>query len=209
MADFPNCEIPPNRATVIAFEHALLNAAGVRQHIALEAIRKHGVSDPIAIQHVLAGDFEHGIAKALRNDAQIIADPTLITLIAMDAHARFAEWLRDGAEFHPEWASTVSTVTNGNAGRVILRADSRRRDVVPFLERWHLHDLFAMIRCADDPPIATSQYRSTLCRSWEAIIDRFTRWGIDQSAVKLLEGDPSRMVAMQLLSGGHVSEFDD
>ncbi len=209
MADFPNCEIPPNSVTVIAFEHALLNADAIREHIASDAIQKHGVAAPVAGRLALAGDFEQGIAKALRNDAKIIADPTLITLMAMDAHTRFAEWLRDGAEFHPQWPSIVSAVTNGNAGRVILRADSRRRDVVPFLERWHLHDLFAMIRCTDDPPIATSQYRTALCRSWEAIIDRFTRWGIDQSAVKLLEGDPSRMVAMQLLSGGHVSEFDD
>lgn len=209
MASYPNCEIPPNRATVIAFEFALLNAQGIRQRIAAEAMEKHGVPVPVVIQQLLAGDFEYGIAKALRTDDRVRADPTLLTLIAMDAHARFAEWLRDGAEFHPQWTEMVSAVTHGNAGRVILRADSRRRDVIPFLERWHLHDLFAMIRCADDPPIATSQYRSTLCRSWEAIIDRFTRWGIDQSAVTLLEGDPSRMVAMQLLSGGHISEFDD
>lgn len=209
MVDYPNCEIPPNSATVISFEHALLNAQGIRLRIASDAIRKHGVEAPVAMQHMAAGDFEYGIAHALRHNERVLTDPTLLTLMALDAHARFASWLQDGAEFHTQWGEMVSGVTNGKFGRVILRADSRRRDVIPFLERWHLHDLFAMIRCADDPPIATSTYRSTLCRSWEFILDRLTRWGVDQSHVTLYESDPSRMVAMQLLSGGRVSELGD
>ncbi|MBY0490073.1 MAG: hypothetical protein K2R93_09565 [Gemmatimonadaceae bacterium] len=201
------------RVNVLLFDGFLMGQYGDRQRCLCDAIMARGI-DPmdeatyrVVIEKLDGRTFEEVLRMGWATHELVQQDPTLLELMALDANARYAAWLRDGATMDPQVRELVDVLTK-DGQRVILRADSRRRDVVPFLERWAMHDVFAFVRCADDPPIAASIYRSSFCRSWEAIIDRVTRWGVDRANVNVMDGnDDARMVALQLLSGAHVTEL--
>jgi hypothetical protein len=200
------------KASVVSFD-SLLSPGLMRRELLNDALVAHGV-DPHAegSQRVhstlgVGRTYEECLRIGWSNAPRVQQDPTLLELIALDATRRYATWLRDGASLVMNAALLLDVYSASGTRRLILRADAARRDVIPFLESWNLHDGFAMIRCADDPPVASSVYRSSFCRSWEAIRERLTRWGVDRASVEIHDAcDETKMVALQLLSGNHVEE---
>lgn len=204
------------RVTVISFDARMLVPSGMRRACLIDALRAQEL-DSVAEPARFAGDawvhgrtFEEIVQAEWATHERVQRDPALLALIALDAEARYARWLRDGAQLPMAPAEWMREISDGHSRRVILRSDARRRDVIPFLERWQLHDAFAMIRCADDPPVAASVERSSIGRSWEAIRERLERWRVAPSAVEIAgEEDQSQMIARRFVAGGHLPMPED
>lgn len=202
--------------TVVSFDARMLVPSGMRRASLIDALRAQQL-DSVAEPARFAGDawvhgrtFEEIVQTEWATHERLQRDPTLLALIALDAESRYARWLRDGAQLPTAPVAWMRDISHGHARRVILRADSRRRDVIPFLERWQLHDAFAMIRCADDPPVAASMERSSVGRSWEAIRERLDRWRVAPAAVEIAgEDDQSQMIARRVVVGDHLPMPED
>ena len=202
--------------TVVSFDARMLVPSGMRRASLIDALRAQQL-ESFAEPARFAGDawvhgrtFEEIVQAEWATHERVQRDPPLLALIALDAEARYARWLRDGAQLPMAPAEWMREISDGHSRRVILRSDARRRDVIPFLERWQLHDAFAMIRCADDPPVAASVERSSIGRSWEAIRERLERWRVAPSAVEIAgEEDQSQMIARRFVAGDHLPMPED
>lgn len=201
---------------VVAFDASMLVPSGMRRTCLIEALRAQGL-ESVAEHDRFVGDawvhgrtFEEIVQSEWGTHELVQRDPTRLALVALDAEARYASWLHDGAQLPMAPAAWMHEISRGHARRVIVRADSRRRDVIPFLERWQLHDAFTMIRCADDPPIAASVERSSFGRSWEAIRERLARWRVAPASVEIVgEVDQRLMIARRVLADHDLPTTED
>lgn len=198
------------KVIVVALERLLLGASDQRRACLQAALAAQDVSTSTrAIEPLDGRTFDEVLTRDWSTHPRLQDDPTRLSLAALDAEARYAAWVRDGASFATDVVDVLQRRIMEGGARGVLRTDARRRDVTPALEAWALYDSLAMLRCADDPPLAGSSYRSSIGRSWEAIADRLRRWGIAADQVDVLESYADTEIrARRLMTGAPVHDWE-
>jgi hypothetical protein len=159
------------------------------------ALAAEGVThDPDTLVPALAG---RSLAEAAREALRVATDPalpvdeSLLDLLVLRAERHLATSMAGGASptISAEAASWLAAAAPSGL-RLVLRADSARREVERVLGAVGLLDLFAIVRCADDRgrafdlgvsgagAIAQAAEASTLERSWHAIDARLRAVGV-------------------------------
>lgn len=111
-------------------------------------------------------------------DAQAINDPTLVDLMALRAQRVYRALIAHGAPLHQTGVALLSMAhTQGH--RVVLRADSERRDVEPLLTLAGLEANVSLLHCSDDPPRGPAV---SIVRAWQVIDQRMERLEVPRSA---------------------------
>lgn len=201
------------RVLVVSFDDVLLSATSARQRVLADAMAAHSL--PMATGAWTVGATFHEAAHdALTHTpaaaAMAVADPTLVELVAFDAARRWREVLRDVLSIDLRVAALMHRAV-ARGGRVVVRADSDRREVDALLTSSGLEQLVAFARCADDPAVRSAvpdvepstipraAHRRTFERSWAAIQARLLRWQLAPSHSRLLERAELRARARILL----------
>ena len=141
-------------ALILAFDGVVADTLGLRADGIAEALRDDQIDfDRAEILATLPG-------RSLYEAVDLLTAPTDTVLIEL-ATLRAQQWVSTRmaqgvviTEFARTMLSAVATGT-----RIVLRADSLRRDVEPVLRFAALDDAFTFVRCVDDSPklpVATS-----------------------------------------------------
>jgi beta-phosphoglucomutase-like phosphatase (HAD superfamily) len=129
--------------------------------------------------------------QLLGGTQQVAADPTLLELVALGAERRYEAAAGAGVAFVPDVVQSVREA--GMRGvRLVVRADSRRRQVEALLELAGITHLVALLRCSDDPPASSEgRHRSpqseAFYASWREIDRRLTGWGVGADQREIAE----------------------
>jgi len=168
---------PSLLASVFAFDGVLASTLPLRAHALVDAAaaeREH--LDSHAVMAVLPGRTLLETSLALF-PVQAASDPTLPELIALRAHRGFRALVQHGVPLDQRVLQRVHD-TAARGGRIVMRADSERRDVEPLLVLAGLETSVSLLRCSDDAPRAPG---ASLLRSWEAIHARLLNMGVSVS----------------------------
>ena len=157
-------------ALIVAFDGVLADTLPLRAHALADACaaefnpRTH--DEALA---VIAGRTMLEASLALF-PAEAASDPTLPELIALRAQRGFRHLVQHGV---PLDADAVRGIQEASAHgtRVVVRADSERRDVEPLLAMASLEHHVSLLRCSDDAPRGPG---ASVVRSWQAIEARLT-----------------------------------
>lgn len=90
-------------------------------------------------------------------------------LIALRAQQHYATRVAQGVDLLPTAQHTVRSAQRTGA-RIVLRADSHRREVESVLRQWELGLAFTLVRCADDLPRVPNA--TSVESSYHAIVTR-------------------------------------
>jgi hypothetical protein len=97
-----------------------------------------------------------------------VGDPTLPELIALRAQRRYRHLVQHGLPLHADGVQQVREQA-ARGVRIVLRADSERREVEPLIAMAGFGHLVSVLRCSDDAPHTREP---SLVRSWHAIAER-------------------------------------
>lgn len=170
-------------AIVIAFDGVLADTLAIRTQ-AIEAIAsREGVS--IAVDRaaeVVPGNSLFEAISALVSPS----DQSLVDLLTIGAQQLISRRLAQGIDLAEGARAWIDRQRAANS-RVVLRADSIRRDVDRVLQLTELEHAFAFTRCADDLPRLTG--KSSLESAYAAISIRLDglRISTGRSAVEVTE----------------------
>jgi beta-phosphoglucomutase-like phosphatase (HAD superfamily) len=163
-------------ALILAFDGVLADSLPLRRHALREGCDGEGVAvSDHALTELLPG---RSLGEAAEYVVQDHADPTVAALIALRAQRTYSALMAHGVPLFPE-AVRALRAHAAWGGRVVIRADSERRQVEPLLALAGLEPMISLLRCCDDGPRGAAP---SLQRSWEAIDARLTRLGIAASA---------------------------
>ncbi len=154
-------------AIVVAFDGLVVDTRAARGLALSEAVSAEFA--PCAIEEampLLAGrSLEEAIEAALPTQV----DATTRDLTVLRARRAYSGMVQQGIPLQPDAASWLRA--RALAGeRIVLRADSARREVERLLQLSGLDELLAFVRCADDLPRAIGV--ASLPQSWRAIAGR-------------------------------------
>lgn len=170
-------------ALIVAFDGSLCHSLPLRAHALRDACEAEQAAVSAAvIEEALPGrTFLEAAAEVLA--ARATHDPTLVELVALRAQRGYRALVQHGAPFD---AAVLEQMRAAHARgvRVIVRADSERRDVEPLLQQMGLLDAIALLRCSDDPPRSAAP---SVERSWVAIGHRLDGLGIPATERSALE----------------------
>lgn len=153
-------------AIVLAFDGVLADTLGLRVHALCAAAHAEG----IGIDDVRAADALP--ARAFYECVRLLlpaADETTCDLIALRAQQHYTTRVAQGVDLTVQAATTLHQAQQ-SAARMVLRADSERRDVERVLRHWEREATFALVRCADDLP--RWPHRTSVESSYRAIAAR-------------------------------------
>ena len=170
----------------------------------------HAVLDAAAAESQIlhAPDVAHALAGRTFLEASLAlfpelsaSDPTVPELIALRAQRGYRALVQHGVSFNADMLTRVQqAATNGH--RVVVRADSERRDVEPLLMLAGLEHTVSLLRCSDDAPRGPG---ATIGRSWDAIHDRLRTMQVPVTARTAWETSPfTANVASQYVGDVHV-----
>ena len=154
-------------AAIFAFDGILAATIPLRaQALVLSADAEGHVIDAAHAARVLPGRTLLEAAAALLPQAQ--HDPTLAELVALRAQRSYRALVAHGVSFDRNALALLhDAVRRGD--RIVVRADSERRDVEPLLALAGLEHVVHLLRTSDDPPRGAGP---SLTRSWQAIDQR-------------------------------------
>ncbi len=156
------------RAVIVAFDGLVADTQSIRA-----AALAEGVSAEItALSEANAVSLLHGrsLGEAVAAAALVATcDDTARELATLRAHRRFRALVTQGVPLC-RGASEWILARAAQSDRVVLRADSDRRDVTHVLELAGLESFIAFFRCADDRPIQHDL--SSQHNAWRAIAAR-------------------------------------
>ncbi|MCA2982437.1 MAG: hypothetical protein ACK6DR_14090 [Gemmatimonas sp.] len=155
-------------ALIVAFDGVLADTLLLRAHVLADAAAAEFQPRSMAAAlAVLPGRTLLEAALALFAD-ETERDPTLPELVALRAQRGYRQLVTHGVPVHPAVVDEMEAA--GRRGdRVVVRADSERRDVEPLLALLGLDHTLAFLRCSDDRPHGAA---ASLVRSWQAIDGR-------------------------------------
>lgn len=118
-------------------------------------------------------------------------DETALDIMGLHAQRLFSARVAQGIDLATN-AREIIAWAQSRSVRLVLRADSHRRDVEGILRQWDLESVFTIVRCADDLPKAmnsppesvlvnSSMYRptnSSVISSYTAITARLDALGV-------------------------------
>lgn len=152
-------------ALIVAFDGVLADTLPLRAHALADACAAEFATRTEAqALVVLPGRSMLEAAMALYPE-EAERDPTLPELVALRAQRGYRHLVQHGVPMHTEALAAVREAS-ARGTRVVLRADSERRDVAPLIGMAGLDHLPAFVRCGDDLPRAAG---ASLARSWLAI----------------------------------------
>jgi beta-phosphoglucomutase-like phosphatase (HAD superfamily) len=158
-------------ALIVALDGVLADTPPLRAHALADACVAESRPCPVdAAQAVLPGLTFLEAAMALF-PVEASSDPTLPELVALRAQRAYGHIVQHGVPFRGEVLRALQDAA-ARGVRVVIRADSERRDVEPLLAMAELDHLTAFVRCSDDLP---NGREPSLLRSWRAIDTRLDR----------------------------------
>lgn len=162
------------RAFIIAFDGGLARNSALRVHALLDAAAAEAHPlDAAAVAAVLPGRTFLEAALTLCHELAA-TDPTVPELMALRAQRGYRALVQHGVSFHAELMAQVHTASAAGH-RVIVRADSERRDVEPLIMLAGVEHMITLLRCSDDAPRGAG---ASLRRSWEAVHARLDNMGV-------------------------------
>lgn len=191
------------QALIIAFDGVLADTLGIRIDAVLAACRDEGAClSAEVLREVLPGrTIAEAVDLLLRNDR----DPTQTELVSLRAQRHYAARLAQGVPFDGSVLRMLVARADGGT-RIVLRADSMRREVEPQLTLAGIEHHIALLCCADDRPSgpiaierarldglsagdaqsASSTYATLLC-SWRSIDRRLDAMRIARAQRSCIE----------------------
>ncbi len=160
-------------AAIFAFDGVLAATIPLRaQALVLSADAEGHVIDAAHAARVLPGRTLLEAATILL--PQATHDPTLAELVALRAQRSYRALVAHGVSFDRDGLARLhEAVRRGD--RIVVRADSERRDVEPLLALAGLEHVVHLLRTSDDPPRGAAP---SLTRSWQAIDQRLTNMSL-------------------------------
>jgi beta-phosphoglucomutase-like phosphatase (HAD superfamily) len=161
-------------ASVFAFDGVLASTLPLRSHALVDAAAAEQAQlDVGAVLALLPGRTLLEASLALFPELAL-SDPTLPELIALRAQRGFRALVQHGVPLDQRALLRLQdAATRGD--RIVVRADSERRDVESLLALAGLENSVSLLRCSDDAPRAPG---ASLQRSWEAIHTRLSPMGV-------------------------------
>ncbi|WP_461413171.1 HAD family hydrolase [Gemmatimonas sp.] len=153
------------RAVIVAFDGVLADTLPLRAHALVDAANAEG--QQLASERVLQALHGRTLLEAALAlfPHHAAHDPTLPELVALRAQRSYRQLVQFGVPVHPEVQHLVQHAA-ARGVRVVLRADSERREVEPLLAMAGVEHAITMMRCSDDAPRGADP---SLARSWRAI----------------------------------------
>ncbi len=161
-------------ATIFAFDGVLADTLRLRAHALVDAAAAEQARlDTEVVLALLPGRTLLEASLALFPELAT-TDPTLPELIALRAQRGFRALVQHGVPLDQRALRRLQeAATRGD--RIVVRADSERRDVESLLALAGLETSVSLLRCSDDAPRAPG---ASLQRSWEAIHMRLSDMGV-------------------------------
>ena len=135
-------------ALIVAFDGLVADTLDLRADAIAATLGAEGIAvTPDRIRHALPG-------RALFETVELLlgpTDPTLADVVVLRAQQHISERMAQGVALTPN-ARVWIDVQQSAGARLVLRADSVRRDVERVLQLTDLEPAFTMVRCADDAP---------------------------------------------------------
>jgi hypothetical protein len=193
------------RALVVAFDGGLFDTLPLRSRALCTAWRDHAGGGDVAaderLHRALAGrTFDEALDWLAAEWPEhewhhaLAADPSLHTLVGLAASRAYSAQLAQGAPLRGEVLQAVQRQAAAGA-RIVVRADSPRRDVEPILALASLEPVISLLRCSDDQqgaraasggvPIEFS--RRTMLGSWRVVHERLEKLAIPVTARSAIE----------------------
>ena len=170
-------------ATIFAFDGVLADTLRLRAHALVDAAAAEQARlDTEVVLALLPGRTLLEASLALFPELSA-TDPTLPELIALRAHRGFRALVQHGVPLDQRALLRLQeAATRGD--RIVVRADSERRDVESLLALAGLENSVSLLRCSDDAPRAPG---ASLRRSWDAIHARLSNMGVSVTERTALE----------------------
>lgn len=153
------------RVVIVAFDGVLADTLPLRAHALVEAANAEGqlctTDQALAALHGRTL-LEAALALFPHHAAH---DPTLPELVALRAQRGFRQLVQHGVAMRADVLLLMQQAA-ARGVRMVLRAESERRDVDPLLAMAGMEHTFGFVRCSDDLPRGPD---SSLTRSWHAI----------------------------------------
>jgi phosphoglycolate phosphatase-like HAD superfamily hydrolase len=174
-----------SRAVVVGFDGLLVRSLELRSQSVVEGLATTGVRvDEHDTLAVIAGRTLDEAVRIVGMGTGIEFDETMLDIASHRAH-RVCASLMDGslelADGAIDWVQRSSISV-----RVVVRADSVRRDVERVLEASGLAPIITLVRCSDDEPLR-SLSESMFVQSYGAIATRLGRLGVLPAGIRGLE----------------------
>lgn len=189
------------RALVVAFDGVLADTLPLRAHALADACAAE--FNPRSVEQALTllpGRTLLEASLALFPD-HAASDPTLPELVALRAQRAYRHLVQHGVSLRADVITRLREASSLGT-RVIVRADSERRDVEPLLAMVGLDHAINVLRCSDDAPRGPG---ASLVRSWQAIGDRLHGMQISMTARTTIETNLETLaVARPFVSSGTV-----
>lgn len=152
-------------AVIYAFDGGLARNTPLRVHALVDAAAAESQQlDATVVAQVVPGRTFLEASLALFPEAAA-SDPTLPELIALRAQRGYRALVQHGVPLAEQLLLQLHTAST-RGDRIVIRADSERRDVEPLLTMAGLEHVVSLVRCSDDAPRAPGR---SVQRSWEAI----------------------------------------
>lgn len=135
-------------AVVIAFDGVFANTLGFRAHALGTSAKREGIE--LRDAEIRSAIPSHTFYECCRLLAPA-ADETTCDIIALRAQQQYALRVSQGVDLVATAMSTLLSAQQSGA-RIVLRADSNRREVEIVLRQWDMEFAFNIVRCADDLP---------------------------------------------------------
>ena len=178
---------------VVAFDGLIAETLELRSEALAEAcLAEHVPQRDAEIRHALPGRTLREAVWQLLGDE----DATRDDLIAIRAQHDVSRRLAHGVLLAPH-ALTFLRAHQAAGDRLVLRADSVRRDVSAVLGITQLESVFTLVRCTDDAPRVAG--RASIEGSYAAIRTRLGSLGPSRDRVALEYGAYAADVAREFL----------
>lgn len=170
-------------ALILAFDGVLADTLPLRAHALADACAAefHPRLHDEALA-VIAGRTMLEAALALF-PAEAASDPTLPELVALRAQRGYRHLVQHGVSLRADVIDRMRELS-ARGTRIVVRADSERRDVEPLLAMAGLDHVISVLRCSDDAPRG---HGPSAARSWLAISDRLQSMHIPVTDRRALE----------------------
>ncbi|MEO7997918.1 MAG: hypothetical protein ABI852_10765 [Gemmatimonadaceae bacterium] len=168
---------PSDQMLVVAFDGVLFDTLSLRATAIAESL----VTEGVTVTHELVASIvaSRSIAETIRMCLQkwqptesSTIDETLLDLVTLKASRAVSDLTARGASLHVTVRDKLRRAAS--VTRIVVRADSRRREVEQLLIMAELDSIVSFVRCSDDgsPPSEHVAGASTLERSYAHIVRR-------------------------------------
>jgi beta-phosphoglucomutase-like phosphatase (HAD superfamily) len=157
-------------ALILAFDGVLADTLPLRAHAMADACAaEFHPRRQEQVRALIAGRTMLEAALALF-PAEAASDPTVPELVALRAQRAYRHLAQHGVPLRADVMRDIQeAIAQGT--RIVVRADSERRDVEPLLAMASLEHQVSLLRCSDDAPRGPG---ASIRRSWQAIDARLT-----------------------------------